>query len=391
MLSQFSKRVLYFAAVVVVTLFSCGLRVYAAQRLDVDYDEPVYLAGAVSYAKYMRAGDFKMLAWSEYNYEHPPLYKILYGVVLLTQRPLDRLPDKDLPRQAPIATAAAGPWNVIARYLSVFWGTLTVLALALLNPLAGLLLGVDSLSVKYTSEVYLEALPLLTSLLCVLAYDRWFAEISGEPAASRKSLLWLFLSAVFVGITVATKYIYGIVALPILLHFGIALLRRQVPARFALYIAGWGLLCVLMFFVFDPFLWPHPVARIEKSIAFHEAFQESRLVKQYDYPFWQPLRWLSDFSAFYDLHPATAFPVDLDTPIFVLAILGLPALFRKAPLFFYWLVIGLTFLLVWETKWPQYTVIVLAPFSLSAAYGASTFWELARRLMARKKRQPAAA
>ena len=389
--SRFPKRALYFAAVVIATLFSCGLRLYAAQRLDVDYDEPVYLAGGVLYAKYMRLGDFKMLAWSEYNYEHPPLNKILYGVVLLTQQPLDRLPDKDLPRLAPIAASPAGPWNVIARYLSVFWGTLTVLALALFNPLAGLVLGIDTLSVKYTSEVYLEALPLLTSLLCVLAYARWFAEIGREPAGSRRGMLWLLLSAVFLGVTVAGKYLYGIVALPILLHFAIALLRRQVPARFAWYIAGWGVLGVLVFFASDPFLWPHPVARLQKSVLFHESFQSSRLVRQYHYPFWQPLRWLSDFSGFYDLHPASAFLIDIDTLIFVLAIFGLPTLFRRAPLFFYWLATGLAFLLVWETKWPQYTVMVLAPFSLSAAYGVSTLWELARKFLRRKKQQPAAA
>lgn len=391
MLSQIPRRVLYVSAVVIVTLFSMGLRVYAAQRLDVDYDEPVYLAGGVSYATYMRAGDFKMLAWNEYNYEHPPLNKILYGVVLLTQQPLQRLPDKDLIRQAPIASAPAGPWNVVARYLSVLWGTLTVLAISLLNPLAGLILGVDTLSVKYTSEVYLEALPLLTSLLCILAYSRWFSAITRAPGEARKCAPWLVLSAAFLGITVAGKYIYGIVALPILLHFAIALIRRQLPARSALYILAWGLVSLLMFFAFDPYLWPHPIGRLEKSIAFHEAFQESRLVKQYHYPFWQPLRWLSDFSAFYDLHPGSAFPIDLDTPIFVLAILGLPALLRKAPLFFYWLVIGLAFLLAWETKWPQYTVIILAPFSLSAAYGLSTLWDLVQRLLRHRSRQAASA
>lgn len=388
MLFQFSRRALYISAVIIVTLVSFGLRLYAAQRLDVDYDEPVYLADAVSYANYIRAGDLKMLAWSEFTYEHPALYKILYSLVLLTQRPLERLPDKDLPRQVPIASAAAGPWNVIARYLSVFWGTLAVLALSLLNPLAGLLLGVNTLSVKYTSEVYLEALPLLGSLLCALAYSRWFAEISRQPADSRKGLLWLFLSAVFLGITTASKYIYGIVALAVMLHFTVALVRRQIPARLAWYLGGWAILCVFMFFVFDPTLWPHPIARLAKSIAFHETFQDSRLVLQYHYPFWQPLRWLSAFSAYYDLHPAQAFLLDVDTPIFVLAVIGLPALFRRTPLFFYWLGIGLLFLLIWTTKWPQYTLIILAPFSLSAAYGISTLWDLAWRFAARKRPQP---
>ena len=41
---------------------------------------------------------------------------------------------------------------------------------------------------------------------------------------------------------------------------------------------------------------------------------------------------------------------------------------------------GLVFLLAWATKWPQYTLIVLAPFSMAAAQGALTIWDLVRRL-----------
>ena len=385
------KRALYFLAVILVTLLSLGVRLYAAQRLDVDYDEPVYLSAAVSYARSVRTGELKMLAWNQDNFEHPVFYKILYGGVLLTQQPLDRLPDKDLPRLAPIASAAAGPWNVAARYLSVFWGTLAVLALALLNPIAGLVLGVDTLSVKYTSEVYLEALPMLGSLLAALAYGRWFAQVSDGNTAPRRHIHWLLLCAVFLGMTTASKYIYGIVALPILIHCGVALAQRRVPGRFTWYLACWAVLCLLMFFLFDPYLWPHPLGRLMKSIAFHESFQGSRLVQQYHYPFWQPLIWLSAFSVFYDLHPARAFLVNLDTIIFALAVIGLPALFRKARLFFYWLITGLLFLLAWETKWPQYTLIILVPFSLSAAYGLSTLWDLCRKLIVRWGGQAAAA
>lgn len=381
------KRSLQLLAIALVTLLACGLRIYAAQRLDVDYDEPVYLSAAVSYANYLRAGDFKMLAWNEHTYEHPALYKILYGVALLPQQPLARLPDKDLPRLAPISTAAAGRWNVAERYVSVLWGTLAVLALAVLDPLAGVFLAVDTLSVKYTSEVYLEALPLLASLLSVLAYARWFAEVS-RPASSRRSLIWLALSAVLLGMAAAGKYIYAIVSLAMLLHAGEALARKRLSARVIWLIAGWALLCAVMFFVFDPYLWPHPISRLVKSITFHESFQGSRLVQQAHYPFWQPFRWLSAFSSFYDLHPASAFLINIDTLIFVLALIGLPALFQRDRVFFYWLVIGLAFLLIWETKWPQYTLVILAPFSLSSACGAAVLWSGARQFIARIRSVP---
>jgi hypothetical protein len=373
------KRIPYIAAVVIVVLIACGLRLYASQRLNVDYDEPVYLGDAVAYANFMRSGDFKMLAWYEHTYEHPALYKILYGAVLLTQQPLTRLPDKDLPRLAAISTTAAGPWDVAARQLSVLWGTLAVLALALLNPLAGLFLGISTLGVKYTSEVYLEGLPLLTSLLSVLAYARWFAAVRRDRAALRHHWIWLLLSAIFLGMTAAGKYVYALVGVALLLHLLVAALRREIPHSALLYAAGWACFSILMFLAFDPYLWPHPIARLSQSILFHEEFQDSRLVLQYHYPFWQPLTWLSVFSTHYDLGPRRAFLVDLDALIFALALIGLPRLYRSQPIFCYWLVIGLAFLLLWNTKWPQYTLIILAPFSLAAACGAGTLWGLARR------------
>jgi hypothetical protein len=376
-----SKRILSVMLVLLIALLACGVRVYAAQRLAVDYDEPVYLNAAVEYARDLRAGNYRMLAWSENTYEHPALYKILYGVNLLAYRPLDRLPDKDLTRLAPIATAAAGPWNVVSRYVSVFWGTLAVLTLTFVNPLAGLALGIDTLSVKYTSEVYLEALPLLTSLLGALAYMRWFARARQGPTSAPPALPSLILSAVFLGMTAASKYVYCVVGLAILIHFSVAVLRRQVSPRAALYLLGWLLLSLLMFVAFDPYLWPHPIGRLTRSLLFHEQFQDSRLVLMYHYPWWQPLRWLSAFSTYYDLKPASAFLINVDTLLFLLAIIGLPRLYRREPFFFYWLVTGLAFLLVWTTKWPQYTLIVMVPFSMAAAQGVLGLWTLASRLI----------
>ena len=375
-----SPRLRHAAAVLLVVLLAAALRLYAAQRLDVDYDEPVYLSAAVEYANAMRSGDLKMLAWSEHTYEHPALQKILYGVVLLTQPPLQRLPDNDLPRLAPIASTEAGRWNIAARHQSVVAGTLAVLALAIVNPLAGFFLAVCTLSVKYTSEVYLEALPLLTGLLSALAYLRWYAAVQNDTAAARRSIRWLMLSAVLLGITAAGKYVHAVVGIAILFHLILSALRAHLPRGVLPYIAAWGGLSLIAFFLFDPYLWPHPVERLTKSLLFHQDFQDSRLVEMYSYPLWQPLRWLSAFSAYYKLGPAAAFLINIDTFVFVAAILGLPRLHKLQPFFFYWLVIGVVFLLLWETKWPQYTLIILAPFSLAAAHGVLTVWDLAHRL-----------
>jgi hypothetical protein len=218
-------------------------------------------------------------------------------------------------------------------------------------------------------------------LLSVLAYARWY-ELASLPRGNvRNPWVWLLVSAALLGMTAAGKYVYSIVGMVILLHFCIEVLRGKLARSWLPAMAAWALASILMFVAFDPYLWPHPIARLSKSILFHEQFQDSRLVLMYHYAWWQPLRWLSAFSAYYDLGPPSAFPIDVDTLIFVLAVLGLPRLFLRQRLFFYWLVVGLAFLLVWTTKWPQYTLIILAPFSMSAAQGLLTLWGLGRRLI----------
>jgi hypothetical protein len=365
--------------ILLIGLFAGFVRVYAAQRLDVDYDEPVYLGAAVEYANDIRQGEYNMLAWSENTFEHPALYKILYGVALLTQRPLEKFHISDLPRLAPIRSTEAREWAMSGRYLSAFLAGLAALALAAINPVGGLLLAINSLGVKYTSQVYLEALPLLTSLLSALAYLRWFRLVSRDRDYGFRSLIWLAASAIFLGMTAAGKYVYCVVGFAIVLHTAIAILQKQIPGRLAFHLLGWGVLSILMFFVFDPYLWPHPFSRLMKTLVFHVGFQESNIVKAYHYPWYQPLQWLWAFSALNELRPPTAFLFRIDQVLCILAIIGLPRLFRRNRFFFYWLVIGLLFLLIWTTKWPQYTLIILVPYCVSASDGVYTIVDWTRQ------------
>ena len=97
------------------------------------------------------------------------------------------------------------------RKTSAILGTLEVLALAILDPLAGFLLAIHTFTIKYTSQAMLEALPALTSLLAVIAYDR--------SRNSNRSALWLSLSGVALGLTAASKYIYAVVGVAIVLHW----------------------------------------------------------------------------------------------------------------------------------------------------------------------------
>jgi hypothetical protein len=64
-----------------------------------------------------------------------------------------------------------------------------------------------------------------------------------------------------------------------------------------------------------------------------------------------------------------SFLLALDLPISILALIGLPRLFKKYLLFFLWLVLSLAFLLIWQAKWPQYIMLVVTPLCLSASEG----------------------
>jgi len=381
------QRALYYTLILATILLALGLRLFAAERLDVDFDEPVYMRNAIAYAGFIRSGQLKMLAWYERTYEHPAFNKIVYSLALLTQPPLDKLVDGDLPPRAPLESTETRRWLMAERYVAVVSGWIAVTILAFINPLAGFFMGVSTLSVKYTSEAYLEALPILTSLLCALAYLRWFS--NQRKRVSRRNKLWLFVSALFLGITAASKYVYCIVGMVIVVHFLIAVLQKQVQARMLLWLIAWGLAAILMFFIFDPYLWPHPIDRLLHTIQFHLSFTESRIVKEFNYPFWQPFVWLSDFSRFYDLKPRDAFLINIDVLIFALAAIGVPRLFLKQRFFFYWLLIGLSFLLIWTTKWPQYTMVIIVPFTVSASEGILTIWSLVSRYILRRRTDPA--
>lgn len=117
------------------------------------------------------------------------------------------------------------------------------------------------------------------------------------------------------------------------------------------------------------------------TFTFHAEYSQSYWVTRYAYPFWQPLVWFSkSFSGFF---PAThtVFLVKADAVISLLALVGLPELWRWQPAYFYWLVIGFLTLLAWPTKWPQYTMIVIVPVCLSAGFGLGWTWHAVSKII----------
>jgi hypothetical protein len=372
-MTQVFKIGSFLIVLVLAVLVALGLRLRAVDRLPIDFDEDDYLLAGQHYAQAIREKDWGEIVNYEYNLEHPPLAKLTYGLILAGLETSPEVPQK--PSTAPPAESLPQPHLNYLRWSSAIIGTLEVLALVMLDPLAGLFLAMHTFTIKYTSQVMLEALPALTSLLAVMAYAR--------SNRSKRSGLWLTLSAIALGLTAAAKYMYALVGIVILIDWlwgkweGRG--RNSIENSWwkqGLPIIGWGVLAILVFFLADPYLWPDPLGRLRESLTFNVAYSQGEHVQSSGFPIWQPLTWLFTSVPW---HPGV-FVIAVDTLIALLALAGLGRMWRRYRVYALWLAVGLFFLLIWPTKWPQYILVVTAPVSLAAAEGfRGLIWEPLRK------------
>ena len=326
--SQRSSRALTLLGIV---LLAAVLHLWAATQLPVDFDEPDYVLAGRGYAEAMAAGDLSGVIDYPFNREHPPLVKLLYGGAALF------LGDRD----TWIGSLYA------ARLISAAFGVLTVLLLALVDPLAGGLLAAHTLATKYTSQAYLEALPFCAALAAVLALIR-----SRAPRDR-----WFWLSAAALGVTAAGKFTYFPVAFPIIF---LLVQQKRRWTDFLLY-AG---VVAAAFWLLNPTLWHEPVARLVDMLLFHVRYSQGANVQAAGYPWYQPVLWLSRPVPW---HRQVFFYIGLDGLTFWLAVGGAYLERRTRPWLAAWLVGGLLVLLLWRTKWPQYALVLVPPLCLAAA------------------------
>ena len=76
------KSLLMVIAVLIVTAVGWSLRYRAVEMLPIDYDEDDYLAASQRYALAINDGDIQRIVDYDYTQEHPPLTKIIYGLVI---------------------------------------------------------------------------------------------------------------------------------------------------------------------------------------------------------------------------------------------------------------------------------------------------------------------
>ena len=366
------KRLFLIVAVIVITLIALNARLTAVDKLPIDYDEDDYMRAGQIYATGIQNGDWSVFTRENYRTEHPPLTKIINGLVMAPLPPAPEIPDR--PTTAPPASSLPQPHLTDVRTAHAIFGTLEVLVLSLINPLAGLLLAVHTWTIKYTSQVMLEALPALTSLLVVVFYLR---------SRRQKSFnRWTLLSAIMLGLTAASKYPYTMVGMAVLIHW----LWDSWPGRsdddarssasamqWLRPILAWGGIALIVFFLADPYLWPDPINRLRASISYHGTYATTAPeVQEKNYPIWQPLVWLAQSVPW----SSDAFAVPLDALVLLFAVLGLKRLWQRHRVFALWFIIMLVFLLFWPTKWPQYVLMLTAPLALSAAEGLrAVIWE----------------
>lgn len=354
-----------------ISILALFLRIYTAYNDPLEYDEKMYVTVAAQYNLAMRQGDWQPILESTANVEHPQFYKLVYAAGLMTGEPFLDAPSMHFGDE--IQNYVYWHKLLFLRLISAFSGAAAVFLVSLINPWAGLFLAINTFAIKYTSVIYLEALPALTSLAALMAALQCMQAYQKNVNSWKKWAGWLVLSSLFMGMTAASKYVYSLVGIVILISVLTQGWNHKIKSLIGL--AGWGVLSLAFFFVLDPILWHAPLSELSKSVSFSLNYSAGQKVMEVGYPFWQPFKWLMISLPQQPNNPIAFFInkgdyfISADSLIFILALVGLPALFKKHKPMFIWLVFGMAFLLLWSTKWPQYVLLVLAPLCISAAYG----------------------
>ncbi len=326
--------------IVVIVILSILLHAWSVWQLPVDYDEPVYLKAASDYAYFLREGNIYGLINYQGNVEHPALGKLIYSIpfLILPQKP-DNL-----------------AYLFYVRSISAFFGVLAVLLLSIINPLAGFLFSLHSMTLKYTSEAYLEAFPLFAMLLCVYL----LLESKKKPANWK-----ILISSISFGLMAAGKYSYFFIVI-VIAYIWFKILKKKI-SEFIIYL----LMAIIMFFALNPVLWINPLNQIITSLNFHTQYSQSAFVQSFNYPWYQPLVYISNSVQW---HPQVFFFFTTDELVFYITIFGLWFEVKEKSWTFVWLLTGLVFLFVWPTKWPQYTLLVSPVFCIIAGNSLVRLW-----------------
>lgn len=327
--------------ILIVLIVAIATHALAVTNLPQDFDEPIYTEIAVEYARALERGDFDAIVDNTSNREHPALVKLAYGISVFANGSAHDYP----------AALHTG------RVVSAVFGVIGTVILALLDPFAGGLMAIHGLVVKYSSQAYLEAIPLAFMVFSVFAFLRTDREkLNG----------WFWLSAFAVGAVTAGKFTYTPVLVVVLAY--LAFVEKKIPFR---WMTAFAVLAVASFFLLNVTLWHDPFNRIFEALTFHTSYQQGAHVTDVGFPWYQPFIWLF-VSTPGDWHGGI-FLYEIDPFIAFFAFAGIPHEWKGRRWLVIWLGSGLLFLLAWGTKWPQYVLTIVPALCLMAAGSARRF------------------
>lgn len=225
---------------------------------------------------------------------------------------------------------------------------------------------------------------MLTSFLSVWLFERFIRDFKNSDR--KRSILTLGLSALFLGITAASKVLYCVVAFAMIMVTIEYLFRNpQLIGKIAVFMLLMAVLSLTFFFIFNPSLWYDPIGRIVSMFSFHESYQAGA---SDIYPWWQPIAWVTRSAAHQSAHfhvknPLARVPENFifscDELIFLLACIGVPRVFKQRRIYLLWFLVAMLFLILWGTKWEQYGCICVVPICISAFYGLKKVSEWMRK------------
>lgn len=359
----------------VLTAFTIIYRVISVYDFPLGWDEGTYSRAAMRYSEKILSFQWDEIPSILYNHEHPAFVKLMFSIPasLDGREAFSRFGWNTLNN----ASLAKEDYTIFTgRMISAIFSLWTVQAVCyLIHPLAGFFFMIDSLAAEYGAQARLEAIPMLFSFLSIWFFNEFLK--SWQVKITRKTKWNLFASAVFLGLTAASKVIYCVIAFAMILVMLETLVRNRTRwKRIGIAMASMAVLSLLSFYIFNPSIWYAPVERLNMMLSFHERYQEKA---DEIYPVWQPVAWITRSVAhqsgrYFEKSPLAKAPqhffFSCDELIFLLACLGAADLFRKQKIYGYWFIFGMVFLFLWGTKWEQYACIVVIPICIAAYWGA---------------------
>lgn len=240
----------------VLVLAALVPRIMLAHQLDLVTDEIIYIMGGKAYFPLLLHLRFTSNLWS-FNYEHPPVVKLLIGFSIFLNAHLGRLLSE----------------LFAARFPSILSGTILIVAMywlgrapfgRLIALLAALCLALSPWLVYFSALAYLDMT--MTALIATAYLILW--------PAIRQPRLYL-LSALLMGLGIASKYT-AVLALPGMFFFTgyyfIAIRPRlDIKQRPLVPWKWWSIALLLIpvtFFIADPAIWQQPYSLLLQSVLF---------------------------------------------------------------------------------------------------------------------------